>query len=128
MLHKVTLSDRATLAYLDTGNGLPVLLIHGFTDTARSYMELLIDELRHDHRVIAPDLCGGVSRPPNRAFPLDFYRRDAADMAKLLATIQPGPVVAIGFSDGAESALVLAARYPNLLRGVVAWGVSGVIS
>lgn len=129
MLHNVTLHDGARLAYHDLGSGPPLLLIHGFTGTARAHMGLLIDDLSRDHRVIAPDLRGyGASRPPNRTFPPDFYQRDAADMAELLDIIKPGPVVALGFSDGAESALVLAARRPDLVRGVVAWGVSGVIS
>jgi valacyclovir hydrolase len=79
--------------------------------------------------VIAPDLRGyGASRPPARDFPADFYQRDAADMAALLDMLAPGPAVALGFSDGAESALVLAAERPDLLRGVVAWGVAGVIA
>ncbi len=129
MLHRVTLSDGATIAFHDVGAGPPLLLMHGFTGTARAHMGLLIDALSADYRVIAPDLRGyGASRPPHRAFPPDFYQRDAADMAELLDRIQPGPTVAIGFSDGAESALLLAAHRPDLLRGVVAWGVSGVIS
>lgn len=129
MQRKVTLHDGAVLAYHDLGSGPPLLLMHGFTGTARTHMGLLIDELSRDHRVIAPDLRGyGASRPPNRTFPPDFYQRDAADMAELLDIIQPGPVVVLGFSDGAESALVLAARRPDLLRGVIAWGVAGVMS
>ncbi len=110
-MHNVTLHDGALLAYHDLGSGPPLLLIHGFTGTARSHMGVLIDNLKHGYRVIAPDLRGyGASRPPNRTFPPDFYQRDAADMAELLDILQPGPVVVLGFSDGAESALVLAAR------------------
>ncbi len=129
MQHRVTLHDGAEIAYHDLGSGPPVLLIHGFVGTARTHMGLLIDDLSRDHRVIAPDLRGyGASRPPNRTFPPDFYQRDAADMAELLDLIQPGPVVVMGFSDGGESALILAASRPDVLRGVVAWGVSGVMS
>jgi valacyclovir hydrolase len=126
---QVVLSDGATIAYLDEGTGAPLLLLHGFTGTARSHLGGLIDALSADHRVIAPDLRGyGASRPPVRDFPPDFYRRDAADMAALLDAIAPGPVVLLGFSDGAESAILLAATRPDLVRGVVSWGVAGVIS
>ncbi len=129
MLRQVTLRDGAIIAYHDVGSGLPLLLMHGFTGTARSHLGLLIDELSPDYRIIAPDLRGyGASRPPNRNFPPDFYQRDADDMAELLDMLRPEPVVVMGFSDGAESALLLAARRPDLVRGVVAWGVSGVIS
>jgi valacyclovir hydrolase len=128
-MHRLILGDGATLAYHDEGAGPPVLLMHGFTGTARSHLGLLIDDLRRDHRVIAPDLRGyGASRPPARDFPPDFYQRDAADMAALLDYLSLGPVVAMGFSDGSESALILASERPDLLRGVVSWGVAGVIS
>lgn len=117
------------LSYLDEGQGQPLLFIHGFTGTARGDLGDLIDAFRDDYRTIAPDLRGyGASRPPNRDFPPDFYERDAADLAALLDRIAPGPVVVLGFSDGAEAALLLAAARPDLVRGVVAWGVSGVIS
>lgn len=128
-MHTLMLTDGATIAYHDVGQGSPLLLMHGFTGTARAHLGGLIDDLQIDHRVIAPDLRGyGASRPPLRDFPPDFYQRDAADMAELLDRLAPGPVVALGFSDGAESALLLAATRPDLVRGVVAWGVAGVIS
>lgn len=119
----------ARLAYLDAGQGDPLLLLHGFTGTAQSHLGALIAHLRAGYRVIAPDLRGyGASRPPPRDFPPDFYQRDAADMAALLDALGAGPAVVLGFSDGAESALLLAARRPDLVRGVVAWGVAGVIA
>lgn len=128
-MQRILLNDGATLAYHDEGAGPPILLMHGYTGTARLDMGLLIDELRADHRVLAPDLRGyGASRPPARDFPADFYQRDADDMAALLDRVAPGPVVAIGFSDGGESALLLAAARPDLVRGVVAIGVCGIFS
>mgnify|MGYP003619331204 CR=1 FL=1 len=117
------------LSYLDEGSGPPLLLIHGFTGTAQDDLGNLIDNLSADYRIIAPDLRGyGASRPPNRDFPPDFYERDAADLAGLLDRLGAGPVVVLGYSDGAEAALLLAAARPDLVRGVVAWGVCGVIS
>ena len=125
------LPDHERLSYLDLGpaHGRPLLLIHGFTGTAEADMSLLIGEFAAGYHVIAPDLRGyGQSRPPNRDFPPDFYERDAADMAALLDALALGPVVVLAFSDGAEVSLLLAAARPDLVRGVVAWGVSGVIS
>ena len=117
------------LSYLDLGEGDPLLLIHGFTGTARGDLGDLIDTFAGEYRIIAPDLRGyGASRPPDRDFPPDFYERDAADLSAFLDRIVPGPVTVLGFSDGAEVALLLAALRPDRVRGVVAWGVSGVIS
>ncbi len=123
------IGDGIRIYYLDEGTGPPLLLIHGFTGTALADHGRLIDELRPTNRIIAPDLRGyGASRPPDRDFPTDFYQRDAADMAALLDKLACGPVVVLGFSDGAEVALLLAATRPDLVRGVSAWGVCGVIS
>lgn len=117
------------MSYLDEGQGETLLFIHGFTGTALSHLSGLITQFRENYRVIAPDLRGyGASRPPNRDYPPDFYERDAADLAVLLTKLKCEPVIVLGFSDGAETALLLAATHPELVRGVVAWGVSGVIS
>lgn len=121
--------DGVRLAYLDEGSGPPVLLLHGFTGTGRGDFAQMIEDLRRDHRVIAPDLRGyGASQPPHRDFPPDFYRRDALDAAALLDALRCGPAAVIGFSDGGESALLLAAERPDLARAVVSMGVCGVIA
>lgn len=126
---KQLVRDQFEMAYWDLGAGDPLLMLHGFTGTARGHLADLIDTFAADHRVIAPDLRGyGASRPPDRDFPADFYKRDALDVAALLDELVPGPVVVLGFSDGSEVGVLLAALRPDLVRGVVAWGVSGVIS
>lgn len=123
------LPGRVRLAYLEQGEGEPLLLVHGFTGTARREFGDLIAVLKQQYRVIAPDLRGyGASRPPARDFPPDFYHRDAADLAALLEALDCSPATVLGFSDGAETALLLAAGWPRRVRKVVAWGVSGVIS
>ena len=125
----IAIADNTHLSYLDLGQGEPLLFIHGFTGTALGDLGNLIAEFEAGYHVIAPDLRGyGASRPPNRDFPPDFYERDAADLAALLDRLALGPVTVLGFSDGAEVSLLLAAARPDLVRGVVAWGVSGVIS
>ena len=139
----LTLADGARLAYLHnlaaaaTANPSrpPLLLLHGFTGTARTHMGPLLEAFAA-HLLVAPDLRGyGASQPPARDFPPDFYTRDADDAAALLDHLRNSGelardtrVVVLGFSDGAESALLLAARRPDLVCGVIAWGVCGVIS
>ena len=125
----IAIADNTHLSYLDLGQGEPLLFIHGFTGTALGDLGNLIAEFEAGYHVIAPDLRGfGASRPPNRDFPPDFYERDAADLSALLDQLALGPVTVLGFSDGAEASLLLAAARPDLVRGVIAWGVSGVIS
>eukprot|EP00966_Prymnesium_polylepis_P255975 5913290-Prymnesium_polylepis.1 len=51
----------------------------------------------------------GKSRPPVRDFPLDFYQRDAADAAALMAALGHEKYGVMGWSDGAISSVFLAA-------------------
>lgn len=107
----------------------PVLVMHGFPGTAVGHMHVVIEALRQDRRVIAPDLRGyGASRPPQRDFPVDFYQRDADDMAALLDALGLRDLFVVGYSDGAESALLLASRRPDLVHAVFAWGACGIAS
>lgn len=123
------LSTGVRLSYLDVGSGPTLLLLHGYPGTAETHLGGIIADLSRDHRIIAPDLRGyGASRPPNRDFPPDFYPRDAADAAALLDVLNTGPVTVIGFSDDGEASILLAAARPDLVRGVIAWGVCGIIS
>jgi pimeloyl-ACP methyl ester carboxylesterase len=52
------------LHYLIAGNGDPVILLHGYTQTSRMWRPLMV-ELAKTHTVIAPDLRGfGESSKP----------------------------------------------------------------
>lgn len=125
----LALSTGVRLAYVDDGQGEPLLLLHGFTGTALGHLDTIMLALQGRYRLIAPDLRGyGASQPPTRDYPPDFYQRDAADVAALLTALNCGPATVLGFSDGAESALLLAAGWPHLVQRVFAWGVSGVMS
>lgn len=125
---RVILSDGATLAYVDEGAGPPMVMLHGFVGTAHRHLEALIQEFRSDFRVLAPDLRGyGASQPPPRDFPPTFYERDAEDIEEFLDRLHVKSTVLLGFSDGGESALVLAGRRPDLVRGLIVWGAFGLV-
>jgi valacyclovir hydrolase len=112
-----TLSD-VTLHYEEAGSGVPLLMLHGGLGTALLHFRREIEFFGGRYRVIAPDMRGyGRSSPP-REFPLDFYERDAADMAALLEGLGTGPAHVIGWSDGAMVALVLAVERPELVRSL----------
>ena len=61
----IELNTGIRMSYIDKGDqrGKPLILLHGYTDTSRSF-QLLIEELlkiRTDIRIIAPDLRGHVT-------------------------------------------------------------------
>ncbi|MFQ5978008.1 MAG: alpha/beta fold hydrolase [Candidatus Heimdallarchaeota archaeon] len=121
--------DGARLGYVDEGNGTPLVMMYGWTGTAHRHFDTMIEQLRSDYRVIAPDLRGyGASSPPFRDFQANFLQRDADDVAFLLEALNCNQVTVFGFSDGGESALLLASNQPKLVAGLVVWGTLGVES
>src|SRR3954447_8680146 len=120
--------DGVSIHYEEHGAGDPVLLMHGFTESARD-LAGVIDGLAPHYRVIAPDLRGyGRSQPQPRDYPVDFYQRDARDMAALLGHLGITRAHITGFSDGSEVALLVAIQNPELARSVVAWGIAGELA
>jgi valacyclovir hydrolase len=112
--------------YEDEGSGQPVLLLHGAFGTGRGVFDGMIDYIADSgYRVIAPDMRGyGRSRPPERDYPLDFYRRDAGDMAALARALGIAGAHVVGISDGGIIGLLLAVEHPWLLSSLVAWAAN----
>ncbi|MDQ2808468.1 MAG: alpha/beta hydrolase [Chloroflexota bacterium] len=113
------------LYYEAAGQGPPLLLLHGFTDSGRD-LERVAAPLRRDWRVILPDMPGyGQSAP--RSYTPDFYAQDAATMWALLDALGVPAAHLGGFSDGSEVALLMAIQRPTAARAVVAWGIAGAL-
>src|SRR5919109_1069442 len=111
----------------ERGRGDALLFLPGFTESADEF-ERLVATLADRYHVIAIDLPGsGRSGPQPRAYTADLYEDDARLVAKVLAERGIESCVLVGFSDGGEVAVLLAARRPDLVRAVVAWGTAGVV-
>ena len=106
--------DGRTLSTWDTGDGTPLLLIHGVGTSGELWQSDLTD-LAADCRVIVYDRRGyGASSPS----PRDWHaHRD--DAAALLDHLNTGPAVVVGYSGGAMVALHLALDRPDLVRALV---------
>jgi pimeloyl-ACP methyl ester carboxylesterase len=97
-----------------SGTGAPVLAIHGITSSSRSW-PFLADAL--DSPVLAPDLRGrGRSRDLPGPVGLTQHAEDCAAVVEALGGT---PVVVVGHSMGGFVAVLLAARRPDLVRGLV---------
>lgn len=109
-------SDLGGLSVIDTGEGHPVVLLHGVGLRAEAW-GAQIEALRHSHRVIAPDMPGhGNSPPPPQPAELDDYVAAYVPLLKTLAE----PAMVVGHSMGAMIALAIAAKVPSRIRAVVA--------
>ena len=115
------------LRVVESGNGEPLLLLPGFTESVEDVGGVLATLATRFH-VIAVDLPGsGKSDPIPRAYSWSLYEEDARAMAELLDGRAIGSARVVGFSDGGEVGLVLAARRPDLVRALVVWGATGVV-
>jgi pimeloyl-ACP methyl ester carboxylesterase len=106
------------LAYLDTGSGDLVVLLHSsFVDHRVWHAQIPV--LAAEYRVIAPDVRGhGASANASRPF------RWADDLAGLLRHLDAGPAVLVGLSMGGLIATNTVLEYPELVRAVVTCGAA----
>jgi valacyclovir hydrolase len=111
------------LYFQEEGNGPAVLCIPGALGTGASDFRTQVQTWSPHFKVIAPDPRGyGRSRPPDRDFSIDFYRQDALEMAQLMDELGHRTYSLAGFSDGANVAVLLAARLPRKVSKLVIWG------
>ena len=116
-----------TLNVVEQGAGDAVLVMPGFTDNIEN-LKALRDHLAARHRVITVDLPGsGRSGPQPRTYSARYYEEDADAMAVLLKERGVSSARIFGHSDGGEVALLMAARYPGLVRAVIAEAAMGEI-
>ncbi|RJT36433.1 alpha/beta hydrolase [Mesorhizobium waimense] len=108
-------ADGLDIAYAEIAGAEPALvLVHGFTDTSRSF-SLLAPHLA-GRRLIMPDLRGhGASLAGEGCAIADF----ANDIAGLIRHLQLDRPVVVGHSLGAMVAIALAARHRELIGGLV---------
>src|SRR5947208_8562011 len=109
--------------YEEQGSGAPVLLLPGFTQSIEEWSPFRDALATAGYRVIAADLPGsGRSEPQPRSYAGTYYEDDARSFAALLDHLGIRSAHLIGFSDGGEDVLLMAALTPNLARSVLTWG------
>lgn len=120
-VQSVRLSTGVTLQYVEQGNqqGIPVVLLHGFTDSWHSW-ELVLPYLPASMHVIAISQRGhGNSDKPLEGYdPKDF----AADIAAFLQQKKIKGAIIAGHSMGATIAQRFATDYPGRTLGLVLVG------
>lgn len=111
--------DKTRLYYEEYGKGTPVLLIHGFMGSISNYQGT-IPELAKAYRVIAVDSPGhGRSEHPDSL----SYQLMANYFSEIIDLLKLDSVYVIGYSDGAQTAMILTADRPDKVKKVIA--VSG---
>jgi pimeloyl-ACP methyl ester carboxylesterase len=103
-------------------NGQPVLLLHGSLGSAEDFDNLAPVLVGAGYRVVAMD-CRGRGRSAWGDLPIT-YAQMAADAVGLLDELGIAKTDVVGWSDGADIALDLAAHHPERLDRVVAYAAS----
>lgn len=123
-------SDGVDIAFLDEGDGEPILLIHGFASNivinwgSTSWIDTLIGAGR---RVIALDVRGhgrSAKLYDPAQYAVELMARDAAN---LLAHLGIARADVMGYSMGARVTAVLALRSPRMVRSAILGGMGAAL-
>lgn len=108
--------DEVTIAYMDEGQGEPIVLIHGLGSYAPAWKKN-IEALKKTHRCIAIDLPGyGKSSKGNYEGSMTFY----ADIVKKISDkLGLEKVTLAGHSMGGQISIMAALAYPELVDKLI---------
>lgn len=131
--NSVALSTGITMKYIDAGppKGIPVILLHGYTDSGRSFRQV-IDELTgmdKNLRIIVPDLRGhgGSSMPdstrcaemPESCFEMSDF---VDDVIALMDSLRISKAHIVGHSMGSVIAQELVLRHAGRVSSLILIG------
>lgn len=102
-----------TLRYRVIGEGQPIVLLHGYTDSLEMWRGTA-DSLAQVHRVIVPDL-RGFGRSTRFSDAESYAPEIVDDVARLLDHLGYAQAHVVGYSMGAMVASQLAVRHPDRL-------------
>jgi 2-succinyl-6-hydroxy-2,4-cyclohexadiene-1-carboxylate synthase len=101
-----------------TGQGPPLLLLHGFTGSVENW-QFLLPSFRSRYQVIRLDLIGhGLSEAP-REYQRYSLDQAADDLISLLDQLGLKRINLLGYSLGGRLALLFAVKYPERLQMLV---------
>jgi pimeloyl-ACP methyl ester carboxylesterase len=112
----------ARIWYGTVGEGPAVLLLHGGMASSDSWGNLVPELVKTHHRVVLIDTRGhGRSTLGNVPLSYEVFEADVRDVMDALRITRADIV---GWSDGANTALVMAMKEPTRLRRVYAFGAN----
>jgi pimeloyl-ACP methyl ester carboxylesterase len=105
-----------TIYYEEYGQGQPLILLHGGTDTSQMWQPFLSSFVPH-FRVIVPDSrAHGRTNNPHCEL---SYRLMADDVVAFIQALNLTQPLVFGYSDGGQIALEIGMRYPRLTAAFV---------
>ncbi|BAS08802.1 uncharacterized hydrolase YraK [Arthrobacter sp. Hiyo4] len=106
------------LYYEESGQGTPILGMHGTPSSAVMWADAATELARHG-RCIIYDRRGFHRSAPQRPFATLDLVDHVDDAAAVLAALRAGPAIVIGRSTGGLIAVELARRFPDKVKALV---------
>ena len=109
------LFNNANIDYSISGNGKPLVLLHGFAES-KNIWNFFSKELSSDYKVITIDLPG---HGDNDCIGKTHTMEDIADCVTfILSSIGVIETIIVGHSMGGYAALAFAEKYPESIKGL----------
>jgi 3-oxoadipate enol-lactonase len=116
IVNKIQVKSGSTLGYVDVGEGMPIILIHGLFLDHTAFAEQ-IDTFKDRHRIVAIDIHGhGTSSVLDRPISLDEMAADYYDLVQQVGIQQ---AIWGGVSLGGMTSLRIAIRHPETVLGLL---------
>ncbi len=109
-----------TLYYEKTGEGQPIILLHGNGEDHQIF-NVLTDQLKENFSVYAIDSRGHGKSTRVRELDYRSMAEDVVEFIKILGLEKP---ILYGFSDGGIIGLIIASAYPELLSKLIISGAN----
>ena len=116
-------SGGVPIHYTDEGQGIPVILVHGFAANANLNWRMpgIVDRLAKDYRVVTMDArAHGYSGKPHEAGRYGMNMAD--DIARLMDHLKIEKAHLVGYSMGGFIGLSFAGKYPERLLSLTQGG------
>jgi pimeloyl-ACP methyl ester carboxylesterase len=113
-------NDGARIWYAAYGSGAPVILLHGGLGNSGNWGDQVPALVSHGYRAVVID-SRGHGRSTRDAQPYS-YELMASDVLAVMDALKLEKAALVGWSDGACTALILAAQSPDRVGGVFYFG------
>ena len=118
---KYAIANGIKIYYEEYGQGQPLLLLHGNSESIESF-RLQIPEFSKYYKVIAVDTrVQGKSSEDGKTYTYDLF---ADDMNALLNYLNIDSANVLGWSDGGNTGLIMAMKYPKKVKRLVTMGAN----
>jgi 2-succinyl-6-hydroxy-2,4-cyclohexadiene-1-carboxylate synthase len=98
-----------------SGQGEPLILLHGFTGSTQTWKENIEDWAKH-FEVVAIDLPGHGKTEVDKSFTMESF---CIDLSLLIHKLNFQSVHLLGYSMGGRTALSFACSYPSFIKSLI---------